>query len=161
MDEAAKKSVLRLFTYGLYVVTSRYQGRQNACTVNWLTQVSFDPPLLAVSVENDTLSLELIRASGVFAACVLESGRRELAGTLGRSQRRAPSKLDGVVWLAEEAAADVPPVLADCLGYVRCAVESETPAGDSTLLVARVTDATLLRTGEPLTMRDAGFRHSG
>jgi flavin reductase (DIM6/NTAB) family NADH-FMN oxidoreductase RutF len=166
VDEAAKKAVLRLFTYGLYVVTSRHGERQDAFTANWLTQISFEPPLLALSIENDAVSLELIRASGAFAVCVLEAGRRELAGALGRSLRRSPDKLDGLAWLATAggAAKDealLPPVLADSLGYVRCAMQSETPAGDSTLLVARVVDAVLLRAGEPLTMRDAGFRHSG
>ena len=166
MDEAAKKAVLRLFTYGLHVVTCRHGERRNAFTANWLTQVSFDPPLLALSVENDAASLPLIRASGEFAVCVLESGQRELAGSLGRPLQRAPSKLEGLHWLSEDssvsgATTGTPPILADCLGYLRCTVQSETEAGDSTLLVARVHDARLLRPGEPLTMRAAGFRHSG
>jgi flavin reductase (DIM6/NTAB) family NADH-FMN oxidoreductase RutF len=166
VDDAAKKAVLRLFTYGLYAVTCRHGYQQNAFTANWLTQVSFDPPLLALSVENTAASLPLIRASGVFTVCVLESGQRDLAGNLGRSLRRAPNKLESLHFLPDPPGADAasaadPPVLADSLGYLRCAVQQEVPAGDSTLLLARVYDAVLLRTGEPLTMREAGFRHSG
>jgi flavin reductase (DIM6/NTAB) family NADH-FMN oxidoreductase RutF len=164
MDETAKKAVLRLFTYGLYAVTCRHGAQRNAFTANWLTQVSFDPPLVALSVENDAISLELIRGSRAFAVCVLESGQRDLAGRLGRSLRRAPTKLDELEWLPDDrapGAADAPPILAASLGYVQCAVQSETPAGDSTLLVARVVDAQLLRAGEPLTMSQSGFRHSG
>ena len=158
MDEAAKKAVLRLFTYGLYVVTCEHAGRRNAFTANWLTQVSFDPPLITLSIENDSVSLGLIRAAGTFAVCVLESGQRDLAGTLGRSLGSAPHKLDGVAWLD---ATSQPPLLHACLGWVRCTVESAVPAGDSTLVVGRVADAGLLKQGEPLTMREAGFRHSG
>src|SRR3954447_10978095 len=164
MDEAEKKTVLRSFTYGLYVVTCRHAGQDNAFTANWLTQVSFEPPLLALSVENDSVSLPLIRASGMFAVCVLSSEQRETAGTWGRSLRRAPAKLEGFPWQPAIGAAaedDGPLALADSLGWVTCAVESETPAGDSTLLVARVVDAHVQRSGEPLTMRAAGFRHSG
>ncbi|HWE64978.1 MAG TPA: flavin reductase family protein [Chloroflexota bacterium] len=166
MDEAAKKAVLRLFTYGLYVVTCRHGEQQNAFTANWLTQVSFDPPLLALSVENDAVSLGLIRAAGVFAVCVLESGQRDLAGALGRSLRRAPAKLDDLQWLALDPPAGGeqparPPILAQSLGFVCCTVQREVPAGDSTLLLAQVYEAQLVRTGEPLTMREAGFRHSG
>lgn len=165
MDEAAKKSVLRLFTYGLYVVTSQHGDRRDAFTANWLTQVSFTPPLLALSIENDAASLELIRGSGRFTVCVLESGRRELAGALGRPLRRAADKLDDLAWLPvepdDETPAETPPAIADCLGYVHCAVRSETPAGDSTLLLARVYGARMVHTGESLTMREAGFRHSG
>ena len=49
MDETAKKQILRLFTYGLYAVTARDEDDVAAMTVNWATQVSFDPPLIAVS----------------------------------------------------------------------------------------------------------------
>ena len=52
MDPNLKKQVLRTFTYGLYAVSCADEGEVNIFTANWLTQVSFDPPLLAVSVEN-------------------------------------------------------------------------------------------------------------
>lgn len=165
MDDAAKKAVLRSFTYGLYAVTCYHAGRCNAFTANWLTQVSFDPPLLALSVENEAVSLPLIRASGEFGICVFAEGQRELAGTLGRSYNRAPGKLEGINWVEPWATKTTeqpgPPILADCLGYLRCRVLSETPAGDSTLLIAHIVDAGLRQDGEPLSMRDAGFRHSG
>jgi flavin reductase (DIM6/NTAB) family NADH-FMN oxidoreductase RutF len=53
------------------------------------------------------------------------------------------------------------PVLRETLGWVECVVESETPAGDSTLLIARVVGAQVQRREEPLTMLAAGFRHAG
>ena len=185
MDLAAKKAVLRLCTYGLYVVTCAHRGKRNAFTANWLTQVSFEPPMLALSIERDAASLPLIRDSGMFAVCVLDREQRALAATLGRSLHRSPAKLDGLRWLEPEqpgpaggGSLPVPgtaaetfqapsdtdnrtPVLADCLGYLRCRVATETPAGDSVLLVAAVVDAHLLRAGQPLTMQEAGFRHSG
>jgi len=185
MDLAAKKAVLRLCTYGLYVVTCEHRGKRNAFTANWLTQVSFEPPMLALSVERDAASLPLIRGSGMFAVCVLDREQRALAATLGRSLHRSPAKLEGIRWLDPEQpgpavggsppvpdaagdsvtdrshAADRVPVLADCLGYLRCRVATETAAGDSVLLMATVFDARLLSAGQPLTMQEAGFRHSG
>ncbi|GER85945.1 hypothetical protein KDW_01070 [Dictyobacter vulcani] len=53
MDPAVKKQALRTFTYGLYVVMSKEDEVVNAFTANWLTQVSFEPALVAVSIEND------------------------------------------------------------------------------------------------------------
>jgi flavin reductase (DIM6/NTAB) family NADH-FMN oxidoreductase RutF len=69
-----------------------------------------------------------------------------------------PDKLEGLAWDVGEAGC---PVLRDTLGWVECAVESETPAGDSTLLIGRVVGAQVLRREEPLTMLAAGFRHAG
>lgn len=158
MDEAAKKSVLRYFTYGLYIVTVREGERVNGFTANWLSQVSFTPPLVAVSVENDGASLPMMRASGEFAVSVLDSTQRGLAGQLGKSLHRAPDKLDGVSIVTAPGGF---PVLGDSLGAVVCRVTGELPAGDSTLVLGEVVEAVQFREGDPLEMRAAGFRHAG
>ncbi len=88
MDPNLKKQVLRTFTYGLYAVSCANEGEVNVFTANWLTQVSFQPPLLAVSVENISKSLPMILRSRKFTVNVLRSGDRELAGKLGKSSCR-------------------------------------------------------------------------
>ncbi len=158
MDTAIKKQALRLFTYGLYVVMSIDKDEVNAFTANWLTQVSFDPPLLAVSIENDAKSLTMIRNSGTFTINVLRTGQRELAGTLGRSALKVPDKLASIAHKKTEAGY---PILLSGLGWVACAVRQTLPTGDSTLVIAEVVDAGILAEGQPLTMAEAGFRHAG
>ena len=50
MDPNAKKTTLRMIPYGLYVLTAAHpDGRVAAGTVNWVTQASFEPPLVAVA----------------------------------------------------------------------------------------------------------------
>ena len=158
MDEAVKKEVLRLFTYGLYAITTGDGERWNAFTANWVSQVSFEPPLLAVSVENDSVSLPIIRSSGRFAVNVYGSDQRDLSGALGKSFAKNPEKLGS---LPTEIGETGSPVLTETLGWVECLVENEMPAGDSTLILGRVVAARAQRSGEPLTMRAAGFRHAG
>src|SRR5205085_5739544 len=85
MDQNTKKRVLRTFTYGLYAVSCADNGEVNIFTANWLTQVSFEPPLLALSVENDSKSLPMLLSSGGFTVNVYRAGERELAGKLGES----------------------------------------------------------------------------
>ena len=158
-DPAAKRTVLRMFTYGLYVIGVSDGSDANLFTANWLTQVSFEPPLLALSVENDTRSHRIIERSRRFAVSVLQAGRRELAGDLGRHS--TPDLPDKLGRTPHRIASNGCPVLEDALGYLTCEVESSTSAGDSTLYLARVTEAVSLREGEALTMREAGFRHAG
>ena len=158
LDQAAKKTVLRLFTYGLYAVTCAHEDVANAFTANWLTQVSFDPPMVAVSVENDSTSLPLILGSGLFAVNVYAAGERELAGALGKPYARVGDKLAA---LPHTTSANGLPILSSALGYVECRVRGHLLTGDSTVVAGEVIAAGLQREGEPLTMRDAGFRHSG
>lgn len=51
MDPNAKKTTLRMIPYGLYVLTAASGDRVAAATVNWVTQASFEPPLVAVGVK--------------------------------------------------------------------------------------------------------------
>ncbi|HTI15597.1 MAG TPA: flavin reductase family protein [Dictyobacter sp.] len=158
MDPAVKKQALRMFTYGLYAVTCKSGNEVNAFTANWLSQVSFEPPLLAVSVENDSKSLPMIKESGTFTVNVLRTGQRELAGALGKSALKHPNKLENIQYTVQE---DGTPILQDALSWVTCSVRSLTDAGDSTLIVAEVVNAGIIAEGTPLTMSEAGFRHAG
>ncbi len=161
LDLKAKRSVLRLFTYGMYVVTVHHDGVNNAFLANWLSQCSFEPPLLLVSVENESRALPMVLASGFFAVHVLASGQREFAGMLGKSSRTYPDKLKNVPWHASERTGC--PILEETLGYVECQVRGRLPAGDSTIVVGEVTSARMQSEGEPkpLTMQETGFKHFG
>ncbi len=158
MDEAAKKTILRKFTYGLYAITVRDGDRRNAFTANWVSQVSFEPPMVMVSVENDGESIKLIEASGRFAVNAFASGLRELAGSLGRKSKNVPNKLEGL------ATFDSPgglPLLSDAVGWLECRVRGKLPTGDHTVYVAEVVEAGQLSDAGGLTMKETGFRYFG
>lgn len=164
MDEVAKKEALRLFTYGLYAVTTGTLADGDsgadvaAFTANWLSQVSFDPPLVAVSVQNDSHSQPIIQRTGTFAVSVFDETQRELAGRLGKTYAKSPDKAQGLTYVAGTTGC---PLLSDALASVECQVESQLPAGDSTIILGRVVDVRVWRQGAPLTMRAAGFKHAG
>ena len=158
MDDKIKKKVLRLFTYGLYAISCDDEGEVNIFTANWLTQISFEPPLLALSVENDSKSLPMIQRSRKFTVNVLHSGQRDLAGKLGKSAIFHPDKLAGIEYTI---GANGCPILSEALAWVACEVRHSMEAGDSTLFVVEVVDVGMLGEGEPLTMKEAGFRHAG
>lgn len=158
MDLAAKKTALRMFSYGLYAVGVAKGDERNMFTANWLTQVSFEPPLLALSVENDGHSIELLRDSGVFAVSVFGADQREEAGLLGKRWELRPDKINQVHCRLGQTGC---PILADALSAIECRVRDSIPAGDSTIFLAEVITAEVYREGTPLTMADAGFRHAG
>lgn len=160
LDQGAKKRVLRHVTYGLYAVTAAHAGERGIFTANWLSQASFEPPLLMLSVERDSSTLPLIRASGRFVLCPLAADQKDLAGALGRPKARVGDKFSAYD-LGTVETGDGLPALGAALGYAVCAVRSETPAGDSVVFIAEVVEARVLNEGDPLAMRDAGFRHAG
>lgn len=159
MDHAAKKTVLRHFPYGLYAVTVASDGDEHGMTANWLTQAAFEPPMVAVAIENTSKTIGMIRDSHHFAINVLLKGQRDLAGKLGRTSDQAPHKLKGIK--TKPAPVSGAPVLADCLGWVECRVVATLPAGDHTLVLGEVVAAGVEHEGEALTLEEAGFKYSG
>jgi flavin reductase (DIM6/NTAB) family NADH-FMN oxidoreductase RutF len=158
LDNATAKQVLRMFTYGMYVVTTADDEDAGAFTADWVTQVSFEPRLIAVSVEQDAHSRGVMQRSRVFAVNVLETGQRELAGQFGRSTAKVGNKLENYPYTKGSTGS---PLLAEALGSVECRIIHEHPVGDHILFVGEVVDAHLNREGEALIMKETGFRYSG
>jgi flavin reductase (DIM6/NTAB) family NADH-FMN oxidoreductase RutF len=160
LDPDDRKRLLRSFTYGLFWVSAEHDGERGIFTANWVSQASFDPPILMLSIERDSSTLPLIQASGRFVIGPFRSDQRELAGDLGRPKSRAGDKISAY-------SLELTPMigggfaLTDSLGALGCTVQAEVEAGDSIVLVAEVVEALVLEDGEPLTMSEAGFRHFG
>lgn len=161
MDQNAKKTVLRRIVYGLYALGVRDAARETAhmMTVNWMTQVSFEPPMIAVAIENESQSLPLVRQARAFALSIFPTGARQMAGKLGRSSANVPNKLEGIGHHA--APVTHSPVLDEGTGWLDCRVVSEQPAGDHVLVVAEVVDAGVQREEKTLTLEETGFRYAG
>ena len=80
MDEDKKKSTLRMIPYGTYVMTAKDRdGNVGAGTVNWVTQTSFDPPLVAIGVKIDSELYARVKVAGQFALNLLGKGQQRIA----------------------------------------------------------------------------------
>jgi flavin reductase (DIM6/NTAB) family NADH-FMN oxidoreductase RutF len=160
MDDAAKKTVLRSFPYGLYAITVVHGGEEHGMTANWVTQAAFDPPMVAVALENTSRTIGMIRDAHHFGVSVLQAGQRDLAGKLGRNSAQAPQKLKGIKTKAAAVAGT--PVLAEAIGWVECRLVATLPAGDHTIALGEVVDAGVEHaSAQPLTLQEAGFKYSG
>jgi len=160
MDDAPKKTVLGHFPYGLYALTVKHGGDEHGMTANWVTQTSFQPPMVAVAVENDSKTIGMVRDAHHFALSLLQHGQRDLAAKLGRTSEQAPNKLKGIK--TKPTPTSGTPILAEALGWVECRVVATLPSGDHTLVLGEVIAAGVEREGvAPLTLQEAGFSYSG
>ncbi len=158
MNEVAKRKVLEAFPYGLYAIGVRRGEDFNAFTANWVTQASFEPPMVAVAVENDGASIGMMRESKVFSVNVFEADQRREAGRLARPHARAPEKIDEFAYQEGTTGA---PVLTEALGFVECRITEMVETGDHTLVIGEVVDAGTFNEGEALTIQKAGFTYAG
>jgi len=158
VDEAARKAILQQFPYGLYAVTVAHGGEEHGMTANWVTQASFDPPMLAVAIENRSKTIGMIRDARRFAVNLLQHTQRDLAAKLGRTSDQAPQKLKGL----KTKPVGSTPVLADALGWLVCRLVATLPAGDHTLVLGEVVEAGLEhQDAHALTLEATGFSYGG
>ena len=139
MNEIA--ALFRRLSHGVYVIGVADGERRSAFTAAWVTQASFDPLLIVVSVNPQNASYDILRAGRAFTVNVLEHGQTELARRFGTSSSRDHDKLAGVSW---HAGGNGAPVLDDALAYLECEVQDRHPAGDHELVVGRVVGGRLL-----------------
>ena len=126
--------LFRRLTTGVYVIGVAEGERRNAFTAAWLTPVSFDPLLLALSVNPAHASYPLLITGGSFVINVLRRDQLRLAGAFGTRSGRDEDKLSGVPWYPAPSGA---PILRDGLAWLDCRLHARFPAGDHEIVLGR------------------------
>jgi flavin reductase (DIM6/NTAB) family NADH-FMN oxidoreductase RutF len=157
-----RRRVLWTMPYGLYVVGSRAGERRNAMTVNWVTQLSFDPKLLGVAVENGALTRELIAEGGVFTLNIVDREDRAVVRKFTKPVEvdAGAGTLNGFPFHDGATGA---PILDMALAYVDCEVRQQVPTGSHVLFVGEVVDAGFQKPEDtaPLRMEDTRMIYGG
>ena len=161
MDEAAKKTALRMIPYGMFVLTSKSrQGDEvSAGTVNWITQCSFAPPLVGVGVKADSHLHQHIRDTGVFALNVVGKEQRDMAFAFFKPAERAGNVISGEAF--ESGPNTQCPLLLSSPAWWECRVVGEVAKGDHTLFVGEVLEAGVRREDQTILMRDHNLNYGG
>src|SRR5713226_9518870 len=134
-----RRRVLWRMPSGLFVIGSGRGDRLNLMTANWVTQVSFDPKLVAVSVEKGALTHELIAGSGVFVVNVIDREDRAIVLKFTK-----PDEVDEAARTLNEFpfhdGHTGAPVLDQAVAFVECEVRQQVDVGGHTLFVGEVVD---------------------
>ena len=139
MNDDAKKTALRMIPYGIYVLTAEgSDGSVAAATVNWVTQASFTPPLVAISVKTDSGAHAMIKDAQVFALNVLGKGQQGLAFNFFKSHDRDGDTIGGEPFSKSPAGA---PILASAPAWVECKLVDTVERGDHSIFIGEVTEA--------------------
>lgn len=147
-------ALFRRLTYGVYVVGVADGEARGAFTAAWVMQASFDPLLLALSINPDNASYPLLHSGGGFTVNVLKRDQQDLAVRFGTRSGRDEDKLAGILWHAGHTGA---PILEDALAYFDCELTGSMDAGDHELVLGRVIDGRILAAdAEPMGYAETG-----
>jgi flavin reductase (DIM6/NTAB) family NADH-FMN oxidoreductase RutF len=159
-----RRRVLWSLPYGLYLVGSRSGERRNAMTLNWASQVAFEPKLVGIGVEKTAVTHELIAEGGCFTLNTVDREDRAIV-------RKFTKPVD-VEWAGDEGtlngfpfhqATTGAPVLTQAVAYVDCQVRQPVETGNHTFFVGEVVDSGFLKDEDTpvLRMEDTRMSYGG
>ena len=136
IDRDVKRSLGQMMK-GVEVVGARHDGVTCAYTSHWVTQVSFEEPVVMASVSPKHDTYPLMIASGEFSVSML-AGDQITEGQYfsypGRKFRYIATELIAD-WPGDPAG---PPIVPNSIAHLRCRVLSEQTMADHQLVFARV-----------------------
>lgn len=163
MDPKVRKQVLRSLSNGMYVVTARSSEGYGAATLTWLTQTSFEPPLLVASVRPGSGIAECLQSGHDAVVHIVGADQQDLAKRFfARVEVDADAQPPTIAGLPFELSGAGIPILAHAAAYAECrVVETIDCGGDHNLVVLEVIDATWRADLEPLTVRQSPWEYGG
>jgi flavin reductase (DIM6/NTAB) family NADH-FMN oxidoreductase RutF len=151
VDQATFRSVLGRFASGVTVVTARdEEGRDHGMTVSAFCSVSLEPPLVLASIWEEAEMWGVLQKAEHFGVNVLESDQEAI------SRRFAEHEGDRFDGIGYSRGASGVALLDGALAHAECRIISRHVAGDHTLFVGEVDDATV-RGDRPLLYYRGGY----
>jgi len=157
-----RRRVLWSMPSGLYVIGSRAGERRNGMTLNWATQVGSDPKLLAISIENEAFTHELITEGKVFSLNVIAREDRAIVRKFTK-----PVEVDETAHTMNEFpfhdGITGAPILDQAVAFVEAEVRQNVDTGDHTLFIGEIVNAgfQLAEDTEVLRMEDTRMNYGG
>jgi len=137
---------LKYLNSGVMVVAV---DKEHAFTAAWVMQVSFDPVLLAISINPEHTSYAIFKENKRCTVNVLDKSQMNFAAHYGRSG--LTDKMSLGTWKQGSAAA---PVLGEALVAFECCWVDEVAAGDHRLIICQVVKSCLLNEGTSMLYSD-------
>jgi len=118
---------------GVSIVTATdKEGCDFGLTLNSVTSVSVDPPLMLVCIDNGSATLGALKSKGAFCINILSVNQQELSVLFAT---RDANKFGTLTPMRGKL--DVP-VLDGCIISLECEVEAIYPGGDHEIVVGRL-----------------------
>ncbi|MEU8348791.1 flavin reductase family protein [Streptomyces lycii] len=164
-DDEFRAAMARLAA-GVVLVTAHDaedgpRGEDVGMTATAFMSVSLDPPLVMVSVRNDSRMDELLERQPLWSVSVLAENQRQTAGRFAMKGRLSDRLLFQEL-PHERGEVSGAPLVTGALAAVECRTEQRVVAGDHTLVIGRVLATRLPpEEGGPLTYYRGRYRRLG
>lgn len=144
------QSALFKLSYGLFVAASKADAKMNGCIINTVTQITSNPLQVAMTVNKQNLTCDLIQQSGMVSVSILsEKAPFSLFRHFGFQSGRDTDKFVGVPFGLTKQ--ELPYLKENATAYLDCKVVNSIDVGTHIMFIAEVVDAEVLSDDNPMT----------
>ncbi|HSS10377.1 MAG TPA: flavin reductase family protein [Acidimicrobiales bacterium] len=158
-----RRRVLWTMPSGLYVIGSRSGDRRNLMTLNWASQLSFEPKLVGISVEQTAVTHRLISEGRAFSLCLIDREDRAIVRKFVKpvDADLAAATLNGFPF--RDGQVTGVPILTQAVAWMETQVRDQVPCGNHTLFIAEVVDCGFQKAEDTpvLRMEDTRMNYGG
>jgi flavin reductase (DIM6/NTAB) family NADH-FMN oxidoreductase RutF len=159
IDDELLNKVTWKIPNALALIGSRAGDERNAMTASWVTQLSMEPVLVGVSVDNSAVTRRLIAEGGSFTVNLWDAADTKVFVKFSKPAQDDGSTLNG---RAVRAATTGAPVFDEAVAWMDCEVRQALDLGTHTLFVGEVVDAALnAPDARPASMSDTRMKYGG
>ena len=143
----------------LALVGSAHAGERNGMTTSWITQLSMEPVLIGVGVDNAAVTHRLISASGAFTVNLWDSADTRVFVKFSKPATDDGETLNG---RAVHTATTGAPVFDEAISWIDCEVRHTLDLGTHTLFVGEIVDGAIRDDDvRPAAMSDTRMKYGG
>lgn len=129
------------------IVTMNTGRKMNGIAVAWITRVSINPPMIAISIGKTRYSHKLLNETDKFGVCIMEKGAKKIVNLFGTKSGRNCEKFSGIDYSLSE---NNIPILPGTLAYIECQIIRKADAGDHTIFIGEVIDQKVFKDEKPM-----------
>jgi flavin reductase (DIM6/NTAB) family NADH-FMN oxidoreductase RutF len=134
-DGLGMRQTMGRFLTGVAVITAEHAGERHGMTINSLTSISLEPPILMISLNFNTRTGDAVTGSGRFAVSILGAKQEAVARQFAA---RGGARFEEGSF--EETAGGLP-VIAGALSQAECEIVHQQVIGDHQVIFGQVLGA--------------------
>ena len=144
-------NVFRDVSYGLYIISTKYNGKNVGCVINTLSQVTSENPVVSFSINKNNYTNEAIKNSKKFAVSIIsEKTKKEVITKFGYNSSRDTDKFENCTY---QEINEIPVVTDGMCSYLICELIQTVDCSTHDIFIAKVLDAQKISNEKEMTYR--------
>lgn len=129
-------NVFRDISYGMYVVSTKYEGKNIGCIVNTLTQITSENPIISISINKNNFTNKALKENKKFAVSILsQETKSDVIGKFGFYSSKDVNKFEEFKY---EEVENLPILKENTCGYLICDLLEVIDTETHDIFLARV-----------------------